>query len=85
MVFAESEKKKLLDWLEKVSRGDFIAMSQLILAETGSEYQIRDTPQWVSMYYWQVQIEIQRLSLQSLRRLNSLIDLSGEAEDGKAA
>lgn len=81
--FQQVERQKLLDWIETaatVEPRDFIGMAELIVELTESEYRVCAYPGLESLNLSQVQIELRKLQLPALRKLNSLITLERSAD-----
>ncbi len=66
------EREKLLAWISAAEPHDQIGMAELIVEETESKYRVCTYPGLAQMAVSRIRIEILKLSLQELRRLNSL-------------
>jgi hypothetical protein len=64
---------------------DFIGMSELIVEETGSEYRLVKYPGLERANLIPILIEIRKLSVPSLRQLNSLIAMDSSSASSTAA
>ncbi len=76
----QNERQKLLNWIETARPQDFIAIAELILEQTGAEYQLCKYPGFEKVNLGRIRIEIRKLAVPTLRRLNSLIDVEGRED-----
>ena len=87
------EREKLLKWTATAVTAEprnFVAMAELIVEQTESEYRVTH-PAWCSLKFWcsfhlrRIEMEIRKLSLPALRKLNGLIDVRGSVNPVESA
>lgn len=71
--FQQVEREKILEYCKSAEPKDAVGMEELIVEETGAEYRVCVHPAWAAMNLKRIEMEVRRLSLRSLRKLNSLI------------
>jgi hypothetical protein len=86
--FQQVERQKLVEWIETAATAEppnFIGMAELILELTESGYRLETYPGFARVNLPQIRVELRKLPLPALRKLNSLIGLECSADLAKSA